>query len=169
MIWKNTTTRKIEQNAETLTEELVSSKKEVRKLKEAQQETEYTAKEAIRLGNHNQQYSRKHNFKVMEVNEQDKENSWKLVQDFQQSSINVGLDVRENCCCGHKPWDKGKTSTHHQSCLYDHKSASNENKVRDQTKRKWTETSRLTRPITDLIIAILKHLRDTSMDPYLES
>lgn len=162
MIWKNTTTRKI---AETLTEELVSSKKEVRELKEAQQETEYTAKEAMRLGNHNEQYSRKHNFKC----EQDKENSWKLVQDFLQSSINVGLDVRENCSCAHKPRDKGKTSTHYQSCLYDHKCASNENKVRDQTKRKWTETSRLTRPITDLIIAILKHLRDTSMDPYLQS
>ena len=153
MIWKNTTTRKIEQNAETLTEELVSTKK-VRELKEAQQETEYTAKEAIRLGNNN---------------EQDKENTWKLVQDFPQSSINVGLDVRENCCCAHKPRVKGKTSTHHQSCLYDHECASNENKVRDQTKRKWTETSRLTRPITDLIIAILKHLRDTSIDPYLES
>ena len=43
---------------------------------------EYTAKEAMRLGNNNEQYSRKHNFKIMGVNEKDKENihgNWRKI------------------------------------------------------------------------------------------
>ena len=99
---------KLEQNVETLTEKLVSNNKEIWELKQAHQETEYTAKEAMRLGNHNEQYSRNHNFKIMGVNEKYKEKTWKLVQDLLKSTINVGLDDWEIIAMPRIPRIKGK-------------------------------------------------------------
>lgn len=86
---------KLEQNVETLTEKLVDKNKEIRELQQVLQKTEYVSKEAMRLGNQNEQYSRKHNFKIMGLTENDKENTWKLVQDFLKTNINVEIVDRE--------------------------------------------------------------------------
>lgn len=85
---------KLEQNV-VLTEKLVDKNKEIRELQQVLQKTEYVSKEAMRLGNQNEQYSRKHNFKIMGLTENDKENTWKLVQDFLKTNINVEIDDRE--------------------------------------------------------------------------
>lgn len=65
----NNDIEKLEQNVETLTEKLVDSNKEVRELKQVLQKTEHISKEAMRLANQNEQYSRKHNFKIMGLTE----------------------------------------------------------------------------------------------------
>lgn len=150
---------KLEQNVETLTEKLVSNNKELREMKQAQLEIEYTAKEAMRLGNHNEQYSRKHNFKIMGVNEKDKENTWKLVQDLLKSTINVGLDDREIVAAHRIPGIKGKP----RPIIV--KVANTNIKARVMRKRSVIKqkgsglklVDDVTRPNTELITALLKH------------
>lgn len=99
---------KLEQNVETLTEKLVDSNKEVRELKQVLQKTEHISKEAMRLANQNEQYSRKHNFKIMGLTENDNENTWKLVQDFLKTNINVEIDDREIIAAHRIPGKRGK-------------------------------------------------------------
>lgn len=56
--------------------------------------TVYTAVEAMRLGDVNEKYSRKHNLNTKRFTEKDKDKRWKLVQDFLKSTLDIGLDNR---------------------------------------------------------------------------
>lgn len=86
---------KLESRAETLTEKLVECNKEIRELKQKLQATEKVSREAFRLSNRNEQYSRKYNFKIMGIKEQKQENVCKLTQDFIQEKAGVHLAENE--------------------------------------------------------------------------
>ena len=98
----------LEQRVEALAEKLVNSNKEFREMKQTLQKTEYMSKEAVRLGNLNEQYSRKHNFKIMGLQEKDRENTWKVVQDFLKNNAKIELEDREIVAAHRIPGAKGK-------------------------------------------------------------
>jgi hypothetical protein len=85
---------KLEERAVTLTEKLLESNKEVRNLQQKLQVTERTAKEAHRLSNQNEQYSRKNNFKIMGVAENEREKTSQVVQSFIKQ--NAGVEINDN-------------------------------------------------------------------------
>lgn len=60
----------------------------------------------MRLVNQNEQYSRKHNFKIMGLTENDKDNT--LVQAFLKTNINVEIDDHEIIAAHRIPGKKGK-------------------------------------------------------------
>jgi hypothetical protein len=98
----------LEQRAEALAEKIVTNNKEMREIKQILQRTEYISKEALRLGNLNEQYSRKHNFKIIGVHEADRENTWKVVQDVLKTNAKVNLEDREIVAAHRIPGVKGK-------------------------------------------------------------
>jgi hypothetical protein len=85
----------LEQRVEALAEKLVNNNKELHEMKQTLQKTEYLSSEGVRLGNLNERYSRKHNFKIMGLQEKDRENTWKVVQDLLKHNVRVELGDRE--------------------------------------------------------------------------
>lgn len=84
----------LEKNVQNLTEKLVECKRELRVTKQSLEETEHTSREALRLGNSNEQFSRKNNFKIMGLPEKPSENTWGVVKEFMKN-VKVQLDDRE--------------------------------------------------------------------------
>jgi nicotinamide mononucleotide adenylyltransferase len=84
----------LEKNVQNLKECLAECKKELRVTKQNLEKTEHTSREALRLANYNEQFSRKNNFKIMGIPEKHNENTWGLVKDF-MSKVSVQLDDRE--------------------------------------------------------------------------
>lgn len=85
----------LEKDVETLREKLASTNKELRESKQVLHKTEIVSREAMKLSNQNEQYSRKYNFKIVGVTENDEENPWKLVKKFLKEKANVELDDQE--------------------------------------------------------------------------
>ena len=83
---------KLELRAETLTEKLTESNKENREFRQKLQDTEKISREALRLSNRNEQYSRKFNFKITGMKEQRQENTEQLVKEFIAEKTGVQLD-----------------------------------------------------------------------------
>lgn len=90
--------------------------------------------------------------------EKDRENTWKLVQDFSKSSINVGLYNRKTVAEHRIPGINQKTSTQHrQSWQFEHKKRYMRKKDRDQRWNGLKLVYNVTGPNTELITALLKH------------
>lgn len=84
---------KLETRAEVLTEKLADSNKEILKLKQKLHISENIVRDAFRLSNRYDQYSRKCNFKIMGVKATQEEDTLKVVknlfktkQDFNSTS-----------------------------------------------------------------------------------
>lgn len=84
----------LEKNVQNLKESLAECKKELRVTKQNLEKTEHTSREALRLANYNEQFSRKNNFKIMGIPEKHNENTWGVVKDF-MNTVSVQLDDRE--------------------------------------------------------------------------
>ena len=65
--------KSVEKENECLKKELVTVKSELTKTKTACSAAESQSKQALKIGNHNEQYSRKNNIKIMDVTQQDHE------------------------------------------------------------------------------------------------
>jgi hypothetical protein len=70
--------------------------------------TERTAKEAHRLSNHTEQYSRKNNFKIMGVAENETEKTSQVVQGFIKQNAGVEINDNEIVAAHRIPGAKGK-------------------------------------------------------------
>jgi predicted RNase H-like nuclease (RuvC/YqgF family) len=99
---------KLEERAVTLTEKLVESNTEIRNLQQKLQTTERTSKEAHRLSNQNEQYSRKNNFKIMGVAESEKERTAQIVKTFLKQNAGVEIDENEIVAAHRIPGGRGK-------------------------------------------------------------
>jgi predicted RNase H-like nuclease (RuvC/YqgF family) len=100
--------QKLESRAETLTEKLAENNKEIRELKQKLENTEKVSREALRLSNKNEQYSRKFNFKITGLKEQKLENTDKLTKDFIKDKTGVHLDDHEVVAIHRIPGAPGK-------------------------------------------------------------
>lgn len=69
---------------------------------------ERTAKEAHRLRDHNEQYSRKNNFKIMHAVESKKVNTQQIVKIFTQQNAGVAVDDGELVAIHRIPGARGK-------------------------------------------------------------
>lgn len=98
----------LEKKAETLTEKLLECKIELREYKENLTETQEAAVEALRRSNHNEQYSRKYNFKIMNLKETEKENTREKVKTFIKENAGVALNDQEIVAAHRIPGEKGK-------------------------------------------------------------
>lgn len=67
-------------------------------------DSQLAATEALRRSNHNEQFSRKTNFKIMGVPEEDRENTWELVKSF----LKIELADHEMIAAHRIPGAKGK-------------------------------------------------------------
>lgn len=65
----------LEKDVATLREKLANTNKELRESKQELHKTEIVSREALKLSNQNEQYSRKYNFKIVGVTENDEENT----------------------------------------------------------------------------------------------
>lgn len=97
-----------EKKAETLTEKLMECKKELREYKETLTKTQEAGVEALRRSNHNEQYSRKYNFKIMNLKETEKEDTREKVKTFMKENAGVALNDHEIIAAHRIPGKKGK-------------------------------------------------------------
>ena len=99
----------LEQKTVSLTEHLQECKKELREQHRNVEETEKVAVEALRRSNHNEQYSRKYNFKIMGITEKNKENTWEVMKSFVKENAGVDLQNTEIVAAHRIPGEKGKS------------------------------------------------------------
>lgn len=154
----------LEKDVETLREKLASTNKELRESKQVLHKTEIVSREAMKLSNQNEQYSRKYNFKIVGVTENDEENTWKLVKKFLKEKANVELDDQEIIAAHRIPGRKDQPRPIIVKVL-------NTN-IKARVMKKRSDVKKLghgmklvddvTRPNTELITALLKHPEITS-------
>uniref|UniRef100_K1PPA1 Uncharacterized protein n=1 Tax=Magallana gigas TaxID=29159 RepID=K1PPA1_MAGGI len=81
--------------AETLNEKLQECKKGFKEYKENFTETQEAAVEALRRSNHNEQYSSKYIFKIINLKETKKENTREKLKTFIKENAGVALNAQE--------------------------------------------------------------------------
>lgn len=84
-------------------------KKDVKEISDRLKEAENKTKDALRMANHNEQYSRKNNFKIMDVLEEGSESEEKLTEKVCNilKSQNVDVDKQEILAIHRIPTSKG--------------------------------------------------------------
>ena len=98
----------LEGRVETLTEKYNECTKEVRGMEKILRDSQLAATEALRRSNLNEQYSRKTNFKIMGLPEEEKENTCEVVKSFLKKTAKVELPDREIIIAHRIPGPKGK-------------------------------------------------------------
>lgn len=99
----------LEQRNAAITENLQECRKVLREHEQTIEENEEAAVEALRRSNHNEQYSRKYNFKILGLAEKNKENTWEVVKSFISEKAGVELHDREMVAAHRIPGEKGKS------------------------------------------------------------
>lgn len=85
----------LEGRVETLSEKYNDCRKSLREMSKTVSDSQIAAIEALRCNNHNEQFSRKTNFKIMGVSEEDRENTWELVKSFLKKTAKIELADNE--------------------------------------------------------------------------
>lgn len=98
----------LEGRVETLSEKYNDCRKSLREMSKTVSDSQLAAIEALRRSNHNEQFSRKTNFKIMGVPEEDRENTWELVKSFLKKTAKIELADHEMIAAHRIPGAKGK-------------------------------------------------------------
>lgn len=85
----------LEGRVETLSEKYNDCRKSLREMSKTVSDSQIAAIEALHPTNHNEQFSRKTNFKIMGVSEEDRENTWELVKSFLKKTAKIELADNE--------------------------------------------------------------------------
>lgn len=93
---------------ETLSEKYNDCRKSLHEMSKTVSDSQLAAIEALRRSNHNEQYSRKTNFKIIGVPEEDRENTWELVKSFLKKTAKIELADKEMIAAHRIPGAKGK-------------------------------------------------------------
>lgn len=98
----------LEGRVETLSEKYNDCRKSFREMSKTVSDSQLAAIEALRRSNQNEQFSRKTNFKIMGVPEEDRENTWAFVKSFLKKTAKIELAEKEMIAAHRNPGAKEK-------------------------------------------------------------